>query len=166
MAIPYRGKTSDSTYFVTASTFGKKALFQTERTARLLLDVLSHYRAQQKFFLHEFVLMPDHFHLLITPGEGMTLERAMQLIKGGFSHRARKELGMSSEVWQTSFFDRRLRDAAEYAKFRDYIHQNPVARHLCARAEDYPYGSATTGIPLDPVPQRLKPLARPAEMQG
>jgi putative transposase len=35
--------------------------------------------------------MPDHFHLLVTPTE--TLERALQLIKGGFSYRARKELG-------------------------------------------------------------------------
>src|SRR6266566_7977562 len=35
--------------------------------------------------------MPDHFHVLITPT--ITLERALQLIKGGFSFRATKELG-------------------------------------------------------------------------
>ena len=73
--------------------------------ARLFLEVLQHYRLQNKYLLHEFVLMPDHFHLLITPTE--TLERALQLIKGGFSFRARKELGFVREIWQMSFYDRR-----------------------------------------------------------
>jgi len=57
----------------------------------LFLDVLFHYWQQQKYLLHDFVVMPDHFHLLITPI--VTLERAMQLIKGGFSFRAKRELG-------------------------------------------------------------------------
>jgi len=52
----------------------------------LFADVLCHYRNQHKYMLHEFVAMPDHFHLLITPQ--VTLERALQLIKGGFSYRA------------------------------------------------------------------------------
>jgi putative transposase len=51
--------------------------------------------------------MPDHFHLLITPFE--TLERSLQLIKGGFSFRAKKELGFGGEVWQNSYYDRRVR---------------------------------------------------------
>jgi REP element-mobilizing transposase RayT len=62
------------------------------------------YREQRKYLLHEFVVMPDHFHLLITPIE--TLERALQLIKGSFSFRAKKELGFVGEIWQKSFYDR------------------------------------------------------------
>jgi putative transposase len=53
--------------------------------------------------------MPNHFHLLITPT--LTLERAMQVIKGGFSYRARKELGFAGEIWQPSYYDRRVRAA-------------------------------------------------------
>jgi len=41
------------------------------------------YRNQRKYLLHEFVVMLDHFHLLITPT--LTLARAMQFVKGGFS---------------------------------------------------------------------------------
>jgi REP element-mobilizing transposase RayT len=33
--------------------------------------------------LHEFVIMPDHFHLIITPEERIPLEKAIQYIKGG-----------------------------------------------------------------------------------
>ncbi len=126
--------------------------------AGLLIDVLLHYRDQGNYLLHEFVVMPNHFHLLITP-QKVSLERALQLIKGGFSYRAKQELGFSGELWQTSFYDHRVRDALEYLKIRDYIHQNPVRRGLAPSAEEYPHSSAHSGFRLDKVPQRLKPAA-------
>ncbi|MGC1475735.1 MAG: transposase, partial [Terriglobales bacterium] len=102
-----------------------------------------------------FVLMPDHFHLLITPL--LTLERALQLIKGGFSFRAKKEIGFLGEIWEKSFYDRRVRDWEEYSAFRRYIHRNPVKRGLATVPEEYPYSSSRNGLALDAVPQRLKP---------
>ena len=155
MAAPYRGNTGLGTYFVTANTFQKHSLLQSERMAGLFLDVLLSCRAQQKYLLHEFVIMPDHFHLLITPT--LTLERAMQLIKGGFSFRAKRELGFGGEIWETSFYDHRVRDWEEYCAFQRYIHLNPVKRGLAAAAEQYAYSSASAGMLLDAAPQRLKP---------
>jgi putative transposase len=158
MTIPFRGRTSQSTYFITASTFEKKALLQRTEYADLLLNVIHSNRAKGHLLLHEYVLMPDHFHLLLTPGLDVTLERTMQFIKGGFSFRLKKESGYSGEVWQTSFYDRRVRDWEEYQQLRRYIHLNPIRRHLVKSAEEYPLSSLRPTIPLDVVPQRLKPL--------
>jgi putative transposase len=160
MAAPPRGNTGSGCYFITASTFQKQSLFQTERMARLFLDVLFHYRRQGKYLLHEFVLMPDHFHVLITPS--VTLERALQLIKGGFSFRARAELGFGGEIWQASFYDRRVRDVEECRAFREYIHRNPVKGGLASVVEDYAYSSARPEFQLDDLPQRLKPVGESA----
>jgi len=156
MAAPPRGNTGHGCYFVTASTAGKRSLFQSERMVTLLLEVLLHYRKQQKYLLHEFVFMPDHFHLLLTPS--LTLERSLQLIKGGFSYRAGKELGFRGEIWQTSFYDRRVRDLTEYRAYCDYIRSNAVKQRLVDSAEKYPYSSAWPELVLDGIPQRLKPL--------
>ncbi len=156
MAIPYRGVTGKGTYFITSATYMKQSLFQSERMASFFLEVLENYRDQKKFLLHEFVLMPDHFHLLLTPTE--TLEKAVQLIKGGFSFRAKKELGFGGEIWEHSFHDRRVRDELEYESFREYIHQNPVKRGLATVAGEYPFSSAAGLLLLDAVPQRLKPV--------
>ena len=41
--------------------------------------------ATGKFQLHDFVIMPDHLHLLMTIPGNLTIEKAMQLVKGGFS---------------------------------------------------------------------------------
>jgi len=157
MTIPYRGTTRDGTYFITASNFEKRSLLQSDRMAGLFIEVLFHYQKQHKYRLHEFVVMPNHFHLLITPISPVTVEKAVQFIKGGFSYRAKKELAFNGEIWQTSFYDRRVRDANEYAHFRHYIHMNPVQRGLATSPEEFPHGSAKSK--LDDVPQWLKPAA-------
>jgi putative transposase len=142
------------TYFVTSDTWQRRALFQMESWARLFFKELLSHRGDD-YLLHEFVLMPDHFHLLITPLSA--LERAVQLIKGGFSYQVKKELGSSAEIWRRGFADHRIRDAEDYDKHVHYIHLNPVKRHLCASPAEYRYSSAYPGWKLDPVPQGLKP---------
>ena len=124
--------------------------------ANLLVATLLHYRREQKYLLHEFVVMPNHLHLIFTPAE-VTLERAMQFVKGGFSYRAKRELGVQAEIWERGYVDHRIRDANDYATHAAYIRQNPVKARLVKRAEDYPYSSANVRVKLDPCPQRLKP---------
>jgi putative transposase len=142
------------TYFVTSDTWERRALFNVESWARLFFKILLSHRGDA-YLLHEFVLMPDHFHLLITPS--IALERAVQLIKGGFSYQAKKELGSNMEIWQRGFADHRIRDAADYDKHLYYIHLNPVKKHLCGSPAEYRYSSAFPGWKLDPIPQGLKP---------
>ena len=55
--------------------------------------------AEGSFELRDFVIMPDHLHLLLTVHDGMTIEKAMQLIKGRFLHRLAHEFGYRGEVW-------------------------------------------------------------------
>jgi putative transposase len=165
LTIPHRGATTESTYFVTANVLQKRSLFQVEKIARLFIEILLHYRMQKKYLLHEFVVMPDHFHLILTP-TGITLERAMQFVKGGFSFRLNKTLKVKREAWQTSFLDRRVRDSLEYQRFKDYIWQNPVKRFLAKTPKEYPYSSANPSFQLDPVPQRLKPISSAALPQA
>ena len=147
---------NSQTYFVTSKTWEGRALFRAEPWARVFFKILLSHR-REAYLLHEFVLMPDHFHLLITPS--MALERTVQLIKGGFSFRVKKELGSNVEIWQRGFSDHRIRDFEDYDKHVHYIHLNPVKKHLCERPEEYRYSSAYPGWRLDPIPQGLKPSA-------
>jgi len=102
--------------------------------------------------------MPNHLHVLLTTVEGITLERSIQFIKGGFSFRAGKELEMRGEIWQRGYVDHRIRDARDYASHREYIWQNPVKRHLVEHPDQFVYSSAFPGFELDEAPQGLKPV--------
>ena len=147
---------NSQTYFVTSRTWEGRALFRAEPWARLFFKTLLSYRSKA-YLLHEFVLMPDHFHVLITPA--IALERAVQFIKGGFSYRAKRELGSSLEIWQRGFSDHRIRDIEDLDLHVHYIHLNPVKKHLCEVPSAYPYSSAYPGWKLDPIPRWLKPAS-------
>ena len=114
-------------------------MFQAERWAKLLIDTIYHYRGGA-YLLHEFVIMPDHIHVLITPQT--SLEKAVQFIKGGFSYRAKKELGFRAAVWQRGFSEVRILDRRSFLEHRDYIDNNPVKAGLVDSPEKYPYSSA------------------------
>jgi putative transposase len=105
----------------------------------LLIDVLRSYVAAGKFELHDFVIMPNHVHLLLAVGEGMTIERAMQFIKGGFSYRLKKDYGYMGEVWQRGFSETRVEDRQSFLRHREYIAANPVKAGLVDSPEEYIY---------------------------
>jgi len=114
-------------------------LLQSERNAILMIDVLRSYVAAGKFRLHDFVVMPNHVHLLMTVGGGMTVEKAMQFIKGGFSYRLTKEYGYRGEVWQRGFSETRVESRQSFRQHRDYIAANPVNAGLVDSPEKFPY---------------------------
>jgi putative transposase len=130
------------TFFVTTRTAAGKSLFQTERMTDLFVDTLRSIMRSKKITIHEFVVMPNHVHILMTLPGDVSLEKAMQLIKGGFSFRANKELGFRGEVWQRGFSDVRIVENDSFEKHRAYIDDNPVKAGLASSPEEYCGGSA------------------------
>jgi len=104
------------------------------------------------YVLHAFVVMPDHLHLLITPSE--SLEKSIQLIKGGYSFRARKEFDWHDEIWQPGFTDHRIRDEEDWNRHLGYIRSNPLEARLVEDSILYEF----MGFPEPAFPQGLKPL--------
>ena len=161
MSFPHRHSdptniaSADRTFFVTSCTWGRRSLLQSERAASLFIQTLHDYRSTRKYRLHAYVVMPDHFHLLMTVGPGMTIERAVQLVKGGFAFRAGKELGFSAPVWQKGFSEVRVFTGESFESRRNYIHDNPVRASLALMAEAYPFSSAGRVSELDAPPSWL-----------
>jgi putative transposase len=147
---------STRTFFVTSTTAERRALLQSDRMAQLLVDVLAENRRKRRLLLHEFVIMPNHFHLLLTPAAEIPLEKALQFIKGGFSYRAR-ELHFALEIWQASFVNHRIRDAEDYKHHQTYIWENPVRAGLSDKPGLFAWSSVSLGMELDAPPPGLKP---------
>lgn len=151
------------TYFVSSATWERRELFRVPRVAELLVQRILACRERGAYLLHEFVVMPNHFHLLITPGETTSLERAVQLIKGGFSHEFHEQRENRMEIWQVGFHDWTIRDCEDYQSKVRYIHMNPVEARLVERPEDWPFGSASGNYALDAAPEKFKARASGAK---
>jgi len=116
-----------------------------------MLSTLNHYNGTG-YKLHAYVIMPDHLHLLITPID--TVEKSVQLIKSGFSFRAKRELEWKGEIWQPGFTDHRIRDEEDWQKYLGYIQTNPARARLVEDGLLYEF----MGFPDREFPQGLKPV--------
>jgi putative transposase len=144
------------TYFITVDSWGGRQLFKAE-VAEILTDQMIQCRENGHFLLHEFCVLYNHLHTLFTPPPDSTLEKCIQMVKGGASFRIGKVRKFPA-LWQKGYFDWRCRDEDDYKRYAEYIRQNPVKAGLVEKAEDWPYSSANprfTGH-LDPMPQGLK----------
>lgn len=163
MSTPKHRTAESASYFVTTKCAQGRTVFQILENAQILIDALYRYRARGAYLLHEFVVMPDHVHLLLTPLRETTLERAMQLIKGGSSYEIRTQRGSKIEIWQEGFYDWTIRDAEDWRAKAEYIAMNPVRARLVKEFRDWPYSSASGRFVLDPMPRRVSKLSSAAK---
>ena len=95
--------------------------------------------------------MPDHIHLCITPAPDVSLEKAMQFVKGGFSFRLKGKL----DVWMRSYNEAQIRTPEKFLACRVYIESNPVRKRMCHSPADYAFSSASDAR-VDPAPTHLR----------
>jgi REP element-mobilizing transposase RayT len=145
------------TYFVTTKAWQNVSVFQVTETAEIVVAKMLEYRDRGNYLLHDFALMPNHLHSILAPADTVTLEKAMQLIKGGSSFAIHKIRGSKMEIWRSGFHESRVSDWLDYKKKTDYARFNPVVAKLVDTPEAWTYGSASGKYQLDPVPQGLKP---------
>src|ERR1700740_1656751 len=165
MSTPKHRSAPGTSYFITTKCWQSRAVFQVPENAEILIETLFHYRDGGAYLLHEFVVMPDHVHLLFTPSATTSLEKAMQFIKGASSHRIRKVRNQKMEIWQVGFYDWTIRDADDWRTKIEYIHTNPVRAKLVKRPDDWPYSSANGEFSVDPTPDKYLQLSSGAKAQ-
>ncbi len=145
----YRAPQEARTYFLTFVCAQRRRIFQVERTCESMMQVLETNRAKGRFELHAFVIMPDHVHVVLTPAPDVSLEKAVQFIKGGFSFLLKSKM----DVWERGYNETRIRNLDAFMACRAYIENNPVRKHLCASPLDFRFSSAYSGARIDPVPE-------------
>jgi len=137
------------TYALTVLTSQRRRVFQRTTIAELFIETLFRYRDARKFQLHAFAIMPDHAHILLTPDQA--IERAVQLIKGGFSFAVRKDF--PGEIWQSGYHAHRIVDEQDLHNQTAYIANNPTRKRYAA----YPHVHTTESYAgrIDPPPAFL-----------
>ncbi|MGH9575760.1 MAG: REP-associated tyrosine transposase [Candidatus Acidiferrales bacterium] len=148
--------TPGCTYFVTTKTWENRALLQSNEAAGILIECFLRYREKRAYLPHEFVIMPNHLHLLITPARDHSLEKCMQLIKGGSSNEIHQRQGGKLPLWQSGFHEEAVRDANDYRSKMMYIRMNPVHAHLVENPDDWAHSTASGHFALDPAPNKFK----------
>ena len=136
-----RYSTPNGVYFVTIVTHKRIPWFQEFDLAcsmsRRLAD--SAFFADARNFC--WVVMPDHVHLLLSPGE-FGLSGIVGRLKGISARDLNRQIGRKGRFWEASFHDHGLRKEEALRQVARYIVANPLRAGLAEKASDYPYWNA------------------------
>jgi len=120
------------------ATSGPLYLRQPE-IARIMVEAIR-YRDPKQYEFHEFVVMPNHVHLLVTPH--MPVSGLMQSLKRFTARECNRIMGLTGQpFWQEESYDRLVRNQEEFAKIARYIEMNPVRAGLVTSPEEFLWSS-------------------------
>jgi len=111
------------------------------KVARLVEDALLHFDGR-RYRLLEWVLMPNHVHVLVETLEGYPLSGVVQSWKSFTAKEANRLLGREGAFWQPEYFDRAIRDERHLSAVTRYIRGNPVIAGLVTAESSWLFGSA------------------------
>lgn len=119
----------------------RQPVFLEAADNELMLTLLSEYAAREKVALHAYVLMPDHLHLLLTPGTQTGLPRLMQAIGRRYVQAFNRRHCRSGTLWDSRYKTTVLQAERYLLPCMAYIDLNPVRAGLSARPGDYRWSS-------------------------
>jgi len=124
---------AEAVYFVTWRLHPEQPeLSPDERT--IVVDALEHFR-KQRYELFAYVVMNDHIHGLVKPIDEHSLQSILHSWKSFTAYRLQRQFGRQGAVWQDEYFDRIVRDEADFFEKTEYILNNP--RKRWHEIEDY-----------------------------
>lgn len=126
-------------YHVIARTNGKEMLLDSELAKDLFLQVLRQARERHSFRIDNFVIMGNHFHLLIQPLKESTLAEIMKWILGVYTMTYNRVYLRWGHFWGSRYFSRTIGSLPEYLKIFHYIDQNPVKANLVNSICQWPW---------------------------
>ena len=85
-----------------------------------------------------WVLMPDHFHGLLSLG-AVSLGQVMKYCKAISAVHVNRRLKRKGKIWQCGYYDRALREEDDRVDVARYIVANPLKAGLVRNLRQYPF---------------------------
>ncbi len=140
MARPIRMDYPETFYHVLSRGNEKKEIFQDEKDYQKFLSLLSNMVERFRLEVHAYVLMKNHYHLLIKTKEA-NLSRAIQWLGVSYSVWYNRRHQRSGHLFQGRFKSFLIENERYFVGMGLYIHGNPLRAGIVERLADYPWSS-------------------------
>ncbi len=140
MARPWREEIKGGYYHVIARGNNREYIFNKDIDKGYFLKLLNESRQPMRYKLIGYVLMDNHYHLLIQTMD-IKLQKIMHQINNKYSKYFNAIYERCGHVFQGRYKASLIRDERYLIKVLAYIHQNPVKAGMCKRIEDYKWSS-------------------------
>ncbi len=131
----------DMPYHVVQRGNNREACFYCEDDYQLYLELLKEYSVRYGVSVHAYVLMTNHYHLLLTPRESDSISRLMQALGSRYGFFMNKAHKRSGTVWEGRHKSSVVHEQAYLLKCYRYIELNPVRAAMVSSPEEYRWSS-------------------------
>jgi putative transposase len=136
-------------HFITCSCYQRRPWLDSAPRRDLFLKILEEVRKEHRFVVLGYVVMPEHFHLLMSEPQIGDPSTAMQSVKQMYAqrviprHRSHDPAKRSkpAPIWQPRFYDFNVYTERKRIEKLRYMHWNPVKRGLVDEPEQWPWSS-------------------------
>jgi putative transposase len=128
-------------HFITCSCYQRRPELGTCERRDLFLDVLERARQRYRFVVIAYVVMPEHFHLLMTEPEVGDPSVVMKVVKERFTKVLHHGGVRTGPIWQKRFYDFNVCSSEKRIEKLRYMHRNPVKRGLVSAPEEWKWSS-------------------------
>ena len=125
----------DEIYFITSRTFDRFDYFNTDQKRKILYDVVFLAKVKYKFELHAWVILKNHYHLMIKLNKGSDLSRIMKFINGKSSFNLNRSEKKTHRIW-SNYWDYCIRSEEDFYTHLNYIHNNLIKHGLVSDFEE------------------------------
>lgn len=101
---------------------------------KVVADSLEFFH-EQRVWTGDYVVMPNHVHVLMRPMPEFDLEDILQAVKSYTATRINQLLGTEGRFWMRESYDHIVRDFEQLEAFQIYIAGNPKKANL--RSDEY-----------------------------
>ena len=113
-----------------------------EDIASVICSALCFYVKEMRIYLAAFVVMPDHYHVLLANCDGKAISDWMKILGRWINRQTQEKLFRQGCIWQTGFYETRIRSARQFQFVCGYIEENPVRTGLLKSPSDWKWSSA------------------------
>lgn len=151
MARPLRLEEPGAVWHVTARGNDRMEIFRDDADRTRFLELLGRVVDLFRWDLHAYVLMGNHYHLLLTTPEP-TLSRGMRQLNGVYTQAFNRRHGRTGHVLQGRFHAVRVQREGHLLELARYVVLNPVRAGIASSAAAWRWSSyrATAGLARAP----------------
>ena len=138
-------------HFITCSCYRRQQFLGSARRRDLFLKILEEVRQKYNFIIVGYVVMPEHFHMLVSEPKTKSLSLVMQVLKQRVSRKCRRRESRDQmrlwaaesapAFWQTRYYDFNVFSGKKKIEKLRYMHRNPVTRGLVESPEQWRWSS-------------------------
>jgi putative transposase len=136
-----RGLVDGFIYHVLNRGNAKQTVFHDKYNYRYFLDLLKDAKEKHPIKIFAYCLMPNHYHLIISPEKGNDLSIVLQWVMTSYVRYIHRTRGSSGHIWQGRYKNFIIKNDAHLITVLRYVENNPVRAQLVQSAEDWPWSS-------------------------